>query len=115
MGVLNLKMISNKQNNEAFLEYWNISIHLPMPPPVDPMMLPVTFPFENGTIKLVTVIDPVSSCHTVVCDLCDKSISLGVRAASKPLFNHWGADPCQRSAFKRYKKEAKERIFKSGN
>ena len=46
-----------------------------MPPPVDPVTSPVTFPFENGAIKLVTVIDPVSGCHTVVCDLCDKSYS----------------------------------------
>jgi hypothetical protein len=84
-----------------------------MPPPVDPVTSPVTFPFENGAIKLVTVIDPVSGCHTVVCDLCDKSITLGIRAASKPLFNHRGADPCQRNAFKRDKKEAKERIFVS--
>ena len=59
-----------------------------MPPPVDPVTSPVTFPFENGAIKLVTVIDPVSGCHTVVCDLCDKSIPLGIQAASKPLFNH---------------------------
>ncbi len=49
-----------------------------MPPPVDPVTSPVTFPFENGAIKLVTVIDPVSGCHTVVCDLCDKSIPLGI-------------------------------------
>jgi hypothetical protein len=26
----------------------------------------VTFSFENGALKLVTVIDPVSGCHTVV-------------------------------------------------
>jgi len=84
-----------------------------MPPPVDPVTSPVTFPFENGAIRLVTVIDPVSRCHTVVCDLCDKSIPLGVWAASKPLFNHQGADPCQRNAFKRDKKEAKERILVS--
>jgi hypothetical protein len=81
-----------------------------MPPPVDPVTSPVTFPFEKGVIKLVTVIDPVSRCHTVVCDLCDKSIPLGIQAASKPLFNHQGADPCQRSAFKRDKKEAKPTI-----
>ena len=31
-----------------------------MPPPVDPVTSPVTFPFENEAIKLVTVIDPVS-------------------------------------------------------
>ena len=79
-----------------------------MPPPVDPVTSPVTFPFENGAIKLVTVIGPVSGCHTVVCDLCDKSITLGIQAASKPLFNHRGADPCQRNAFKRAKKEVKE-------
>lgn len=84
-----------------------------MPPPVEPVTLPVTFPFENGAIKLVTVIDPDSGCHTIVCDLCDKSIRLGTRAASKPLFNHRGADPCQRNAFKRDKKEAKERILVS--
>jgi hypothetical protein len=42
-----------------------------------------------------------------LCDLCDKSISLGIHAASKPLFNHQGADPCQRSAFKRGKKRGK--------
>ena len=49
-----------------------------MPPPVDPVTSPVTFPFENGAIKLVTVIDPASGsgCHTVVCDLCDKSFHL---------------------------------------
>jgi hypothetical protein len=44
--------------------------YIPMPSPVDPVTLPVTFPFENGAIKLVTVVDPVSGCHTVVCDLC---------------------------------------------
>jgi hypothetical protein len=84
-----------------------------MPPPVDPVTSPVTFPFENGAVKLVTVIDPVSGCHTVVCDICDKSIPLGIWAASKPLFNHRGADPCQRNSFKRDKKEAKERILVS--
>jgi hypothetical protein len=78
-----------------------------MPPPVDPVTSPVTFPFENGAIKLVTVIDPVSGCHTVVCGICDKSIPLGIQAASKPLFNHRGADPCQRNSFRRDKKEAK--------
>ena len=79
-----------------------------MPPPVDPVTSPVTFPFENGAIRLVTVIDPVFAKHSVVCDLCDKSISLGIRAASKPLFSHQGADPCQENALKRDKKEAKE-------
>ena len=55
-----------------------------MPPPVDPVTSPVTFPFENGAIKLITMIDPVSGHHSVVCNLCDKSIPLGVQAASKP-------------------------------
>jgi hypothetical protein len=54
-----------------------------MPPPVDPVTSPVTFPFENGAIKLVTVIDPVSGCHTVVYDLCDKSIPIGIYKALK--------------------------------
>jgi len=70
------------------LEHQNISIQLLMPPPVDPVTSPVTFPFENGAIRLITVIDPVSGWHSVVCDLCDQSISLGIQAASKPLFNH---------------------------
>jgi len=66
-----------------------------MSPQVDSVTSPVTFPFENG------VIDPVSGCHTIVCS--DKSIALGIWAASKPLFDHQGADPCQRSDFKRDK------------
>jgi hypothetical protein len=81
-----------------------------MPPSADPVTSPVTFPFENGAIRLITVIDPVSGQHSVVCDLCDKSISLDNQAASKPLFNHRGSDLCHRSAFKRLKKGKRANI-----
>jgi hypothetical protein len=60
-----------------------------MPPPVDPVTSPVTFPFENGAIKLVTVIDPVSGCHTVVYDLCDKSIPLGILGIQEQVTTDW--------------------------
>jgi hypothetical protein len=63
-------------------------------------------PFWNKAINLVTVIDPVSGYHTV-CDLCDRYISLGIQVASKPLFNYWGADSYQKTAFKRDKKRGK--------
>ena len=63
------------------LEHQNISIQPLIPPSVDPVALPVTFPFENA-VGFITVIDPVSGWHSVVCNLCDQSISLGIWAAS---------------------------------
>jgi len=36
-----------------------------MPPPVDPVTSPVTFPFENGAIKLVTVIDGATLLYVI--------------------------------------------------
>lgn len=82
-----------------------------MTPRVDPVADPVIFRFDNGATQLITTINPDTHSHCIVCDLCDKSMSIGPRASGIPIMNHRGTESCQKIAFKRDKKAAKERIL----
>jgi hypothetical protein len=79
-------------------------------PPEDPVTSPVTFSFENGAIKLVTVIDPVAGYHTVVIYVI-KPFHLAFRQPVSHCSTIRDLIPAQRSAFKRDKKRQKSKYW----
>jgi hypothetical protein len=80
-----------------------------MPVPQTPVATPLTFSFDNGEIKLTSVIDPETKQHLVTCDLCSQVIKLGIRGSINRISQHRDGEKCKRRVFQVSKLDSKNR------
>ena len=80
-----------------------------MTPPKPPVQDPVDISFENG-ITLTSTINPLTSRHSIQCNLCGATTDLGISASGSNISKHRDHEPCRRTAHKLRAQRARERI-----